>query len=67
MNGERTLRNAADTNADTSADIRNSPRLGSASMQENITQMNKTKIILRLPDGRTITIVRDLPRLPLGV
>ena len=33
----------------------------------NAEGMRKAKIVLRLPDGRVITVSRDLPKLPLGI
>ncbi len=32
-----------------------------------VVNTNRVKIALRLPDGRTITIDRNLPKLPLGM
>jgi hypothetical protein len=65
--GEKRDSGSAAMNASDSADIGDASQLGSARLQESIAAMNKTKIILRLPDGRIITITRELPRLPLGM
>jgi hypothetical protein len=67
MDAKRNSRSAAVMNAGISAHIGDKCRLESARLQESIAAMNKTKIILRLPDGRIITVTRQLPRLPLGV